>query len=142
MVYFDNCVIYSSKESKAVDYTSYSDFNVEAELKNADKKSYVIAQCDGGFSLSVNDSGNVEFAVGNTKAVSEDSIFESEHVKIYAVRERNFMLKIYFNGKLQGSAYDEAAIGKGVIMNNISFSDNADNVTVNDYSVSFHDAMK
>lgn len=141
-VYFDNCVIYSSKESKAVDYTSYSDFTVEAELKNADKKSFVIAQCDGGFSLSVNDSGNVEFAVGNTKAVSEDSIFESEHVKIYAVRERNFMLKIYFNGKLQGSAYDESAIGKGVVMNNISVSDNANNVTVKDYSVSFHDAMK
>ena len=74
--------------------------------------------------------------------VSEDSVLIDGKNDIYAVRERNYMLKLYVNGKLQGSVYDESLIGSGTDMSKISVCDNDTSVCVIDYAVSFSDVSK
>lgn len=140
-VYFADSIIYSSNKNTS-DYISDSDFTVKAEISAADNRCFVIAESENGFRLSVNDSGKVEFSVGDSVVVSDESISADGKTEICAVRERNFMIKLYFNGKLQGSAYSENDIGRKVSMKGISvFGDNTD-VTVTDYAVSFKDAVK
>lgn len=141
-VYFDNSVIYSSDSDKSVNYIENSDFTVYAELENIDKKPFVVAESENGFKLLINDCGKVEFSIGNAKVVSEDSIADDVKTEIYAVRERNFMLKLYINGKLQVSAYDESLIGSSVDMNNIFVCGSGASVRVLDYAVSFSDVSK
>lgn len=141
-VYFDKSVIYSSDSDAAIKYTENSDFTIAAELENIDKKPFVVAESENGFKLSINDCGKVEFSIGNAKVVSEDSACGDAKTDIYAVRERNFMLKLYINGKLQGSAYDESLIGSSVDMGNISVCGSGASVRVLDYAVSFSDVSK
>lgn len=140
--YFDKSIIYSSEDAKLSNYVTCSDFTIKSEIENISKKAFVIAESEDGFKLLINDSEKVEFSIGNAKAVSEDSVFVEGKTVICAVRERNYMLKLYINGKLQGSAYDERLIGNGVDMSKISVCSNDASVCVIDYAVSFSDVSK
>lgn len=138
-VYFDKGVIHDGEGKKSADYVSYSDFTVRAKCEVPVSKPFVIAESKNGFELSVNDEGKIEFSVGKVAAVSQKSVLGSEAFAVCAVRERNFMLKIYIDGELQGSAYDESASGSGADLSAISVCDGAD-AAVLDRGMSFNEA--
>ncbi len=84
----NNIVLYSLKGK--------TEFSVKATLDNSDPK--VIMKQGGEIQLEIREDGHIYFTVGTDVLISRASV--TDIVQVTAVRERNGVMKLYLNGKL------------------------------------------
>ena len=84
---------------------SNNGFTVSASVKTASKGS-VVSQ-ENGYDLGINEDGKAYFTLNGATAVSEDVVNDNVQHVITGVKENNGILKLYVDGELVGSAYNE-----------------------------------
>lgn len=89
-----------------------TDFAVSAYVNTESSKVSLIRQGEE-YDLSLNEEGKLVFAVGGVSVTSEEAVNDGTWRHVAGIRERNGILKVYVDGKLDSSVYDEAqASGK------------------------------
>ncbi|WP_291648285.1 discoidin domain-containing protein [Clostridium sp.] len=84
---------------------SNNGFTVSAKVKTSSNGS-VVSQSNG-YGLGINEEGKAYFTLNGAIAVSEKNVNDNvEHV-VTGVKENNGILKLYIDGELTGSAYNE-----------------------------------
>lgn len=84
---------------------SNNGFTVSASVKTASKGSVVLQE--NGYDLGINEEGKAYFTLNGATAVSEDVVNDNVQHVITGVKENNGILKLYVDGELVGSAYNE-----------------------------------
>lgn len=72
------------------------------------------------YSISVNPDGKIVFDVKGVKAVSDKSVDDGSTHHVYACRELNGMLKIYIDGEIDKSVYDETRMNEKIAPEELS----------------------
>ncbi len=99
--YPDGVITRSKEEPREIK----GDFTLTINFNSGAKDAMLFSQ---GNDLAVSlSNGKIRFNCCQLKAVSDNSIPLGEDCSITLVRERNSMIKIYINGVLSGSAYEE-----------------------------------
>lgn len=140
-----------------------SDFTISLAINTTDTDTILVNQ-EGTFSLSIDSEGYVVFDVFGTKVTSKEevtTVIEKAHGiintenyvptttntttigkvndggthTVNAIREANGMLKLYVDGKLSASAYDETKAKKSSTMKSITLGSANYNGLVSDVQV-------
>lgn len=111
-------------------------FSASATVKNAVANTVLVSQ-GNEWSLGINAEGKASFTVNGVSAVSDVTVAGT--ATITGVRENNGMLKVYVNGTLAGSNYNEAARDHSVKHAKISanFASGVSKATVYDYALGY-----
>lgn len=94
-----------------------ADFNISCALSSTTSNGAVITQ-ENGFTITL-EQGKVKFAVGNLSAISNKKVTDGNWHTISCCREKNGMLKIYIDGKLDKSVYDKNILNEPLTFNKI-----------------------
>ena len=82
-------------------------------------------------------NGKLVFDVKGTKAKSDTIIAGKDSVKVYALRERNGMIKLYIDGKLDCSGYDVRNAGADIAAGEIKCGVSVKNIEIFNRAFSF-----
>lgn len=117
--------------------TGHDGFTVTATVKDAVAGQTMLSQGDQ-WSLAINADGYATFTMNGVTATSDVKL--SGTSSIAGVRENNGMLKVYVNGEIAGSAYDEKNVSYDVTAAKIEANKAAgtlSNVTVYDHALGY-----
>lgn len=95
-----------------------ADFNVSCSLYSTANTGNIVSQ-EGAFALTL-EQGRIKFSVGKLVAVSDKKIADGKWHTISCCREKNGMLKIYIDGELDKSVYDEKILNEPLGFNKIT----------------------
>lgn len=111
------------------------DFTLELTVNSTVKDAFIFSQ---GNDLAVSlSNGKIRFNCCALKAVSNKEICDGKDKKITLVREKNGMLKIYVDGVLSGSAYDEKIINPDIQKAQIKQSNSVKSFVFRDKALAF-----
>ena len=96
------------------------DFNISFHLKT-DKAAVVLLHQGKDISVSIDADGRLVFVAGGLKVSSDQQVNSNKKLVVSLCREKNGMLKIYLNGKLEKSAYDATIVNPDIKANPVSF---------------------
>ena len=82
-------------------------------------------------------NGKLVFDVKGIKAKSDTIIAGKDNVKVYALRERNGMIKLYIDGKLDCSGYDVRNAGADIAADEIKCGASVKNIEIFNRAFSF-----
>lgn len=117
--------------------TGHDGFTATATVKDAVAGQTVLSQGDQ-WSLAINADGYATFTMNGVTATSDVKLSGTSSVA--GVRENNGMLKVYVNGEVAGSAYDEKSVSYDVTAAKIEANKAAgtlSNVTVYDHALGY-----
>ncbi len=117
--------------------TGHDGFAATATVKDAVAGQTILSQGDQ-WSLAINAEGYATFTMNGVTATSDVKLSGTSSVA--GVRENNGMLKVYVNGEVAGSAYDEKNVSYDVTAAKIEANKAAgtlSNVTVYDYALGY-----
>lgn len=89
------------------------DFTVTFPLATQEADVMLLTQ-DGAFTISVDADGKLRFSAGGVIALSTQAVNDGKERRFAALREKNGMLKIYVDGKLDASAYCAAHVNESL----------------------------
>lgn len=89
------------------------DFTVTFPLATQEADVMLLTQ-DGAFTISVDADGKLRFSAGGVTALSTQAVNDGKERRFAALREKNGMLKIYVDGKLDASAYCAAHVNESL----------------------------
>lgn len=95
-----------------------ADFNVSCSLYSTANTGNIVSQ-EGAFALTL-EQGRIKFSVGKLVAMSDKKIADGKWHTISCCREKNGMLKIYIDGELDKSVYDEKILNEPLGFNKIT----------------------
>ena len=84
-------------------------------------------------------NGKLVFDVKGIKTKSDTIIAGKDNVKVYALRERNGMIKLYIDGKLDCSGYDMRNAGADIAAGEIKCGASVKNIEIFNRAFSFDD---
>ncbi|MPQ43868.1 discoidin domain-containing protein [Clostridium tarantellae] len=100
-----------------------SDFGVSMLVKTADINGTLLSQGDE-YNLKINGEGKLEFTCKGVTVTSNSVVNNDTWNNVTALREKNGMVKIYINGILDNSFYDEDKINEYVTNSQITLGSN------------------
>lgn len=112
-----------------------ADFTISMTVNSTVKDALIFSQ---GNALAVSlINGRIRFNCCSLKAVSDRQVCDGTDKSITLVRERNGMIKIYIDGELCGSAYDERIINPDIASAPIKQSNSVKSFIIRDKALAF-----
>ncbi|MPQ42966.1 discoidin domain-containing protein [Clostridium tarantellae] len=141
-----NAIVFNNKTYELNTINSLkgsADFSISMKIKTTDKNTTVLYQ-GNEYSLRINSSGRMEFVCKGILVVSKAIINNNTVINITALREKNGMIKIYINGKLDSSNFDknktsEDIINSPIMIGDTNFSGIISNLIIRDMALSFNE---
>ncbi|MGL5244238.1 MAG: discoidin domain-containing protein [Sarcina sp.] len=118
-----------------------SDFGVSMLVKTTDTNGTLLCQGDE-YSLKINGEGKLEFSSKGVTVTSNATVNNNAWNNVTALREKNGMVKLYINGALDSSSYDETKSSEYVAtapitLGSVDFTASVSNVVVRNTALGF-----